>query len=288
MAKKKGARKAARGSGSQTAARVRRAVGEATARAPGGNAVANDRLVLGADLTRLMTQLLAEVQHLRSSDNTLSSRLGSIESAVQGMQERLPSLQGSGATAGTRPENASDTTITPSPLPNLLREGIVIGWRQSLWFGELNQSKPLPRPRSTFLGRALSDIGATHADGATFTIVGLFQHIQQQGPHHLDQNACGHLASIVGGDNAGRKLASSGLSKLFKKRFEQLQGSQLADEEADRRWLSPLGRDIFRNWPDWQVEHDDAACQGEARLARPRAASPDTVAADLGSRDSSQ
>ena len=286
MAKKKGAKKAARGAKKRAAKRASRAVAGASSEARNEAAAMDDRFLTDADITRTLTQLLAGVQSLTNGEDSVPDRLSRIESAQQTAQTTILGLQGRAITAGTASETPAPRT---SQQHNSYREGQVHGWRQALWAAELTQSTPLPKPRTSFIGRAMFDLDAVEPSCPKFAIAKLFKHIKDEGSHHLDQNAILHLESVDGEAPNGRRLARSGLSKLFNKRFEQLCGFQLAaeDEDSDCCWLLPIGRDVFRGWPDWQVEHDDIHCQGELRLARRPVAAVRAAEADAAPRDGS-
>lgn len=240
---------------------------------------ADDQAILdGAELQRLLTlaaaqgaaQALAAQAKKRSAD---SERIGRIEAALTAMDQRLGALAnrlGETATAQPTPPEAAAASPPAARLASDTRGVIVHAWRQSLWISETNQSKPLPKPRPTIVGRALFDLGATSKDCDAVTIVQVFRQIHSSGPHHLDQGAVWNLESAASAEPPERNRATSGLSKLFETRFKRLKNALLADEDADRRWLIGLGRDVFSGWPSWRVEHDDDGCEGEEHLARRR------------------
>jgi hypothetical protein len=249
----------------------------------------NRAILDGAELQRLLTlaaaqgatQALAAQEKSRSAD---SERIGRIEVALTAMDQRLGVLANRlGETASAQPSNPEGATAASTSAARLAsdtRGAAVHAWRQSLWISETNQSKQLPKPRPTIVGRALADLGATSRDGGEVTIVQVFRKIHASGRHHLDQGAVRNLESAASDDKSVRNRATSGLSKLFETRFNRLKKAQLAYGNADRRWLTATGRDVFNGWPGWRVEHDDEECEGEERLARRRPEATDDSAAD--------
>jgi hypothetical protein len=272
VAKKKGAKKAARGAKKRAAKRASRAVAGASSEALNEAAAMDDRFRTGADLTRTLTQLLSGVQSLTNGEDSVPNRLSRIESAQQTAQMTILGLQGRALTAGTASETPAPRTGQQG---DQVREGIVIGWRESLWYGEYAPSGQMSLPRTSFIGRAMFDLNATRSNCDAFTIAGLFRHVRQRGLHHLALNVLQYLDSTTNPQQIVRNRATSSLNGIFKSRFDLLCRYNLAAEDADRRWLLPRGRDVFRGWPEWQVEHDDIHCQGELRLARRRVAAPD-------------
>lgn len=283
MAKKKGATGGDRTSKKKTAkkrSKLRaepKAAGVDVAVEP--NAVedpeADDRAILdGAELQRLMTQAVAQALAAQSEEvNADRERMGRIEAMLTGLGHQLGEIAtqlGDTAAAPTTAPVAATASDPNARLVSDTRGSLVHGWRQSLWISETNQSNPLPKPRTTIVGRALSDLGATSRSCDEVTILEVFQLIHTSGQHHLEQNVLWNLESAASSVQAERNRATSGLTKIFNKRFERLKKAQLADEEADRRWLTGVGKDVFNGWPDWQVEHDDEECEGMAQRMRRR------------------
>lgn len=235
----------------------------------------NRAILNGAELQRIVTQVVADVLAAQSEEvNADRQHMGRIEAALTGLDHRIAALSRRLSEISSAPPTAPEAApAVNAPTPRLVsdtRGSLVRGWRQSLWISETNQSKPLPMPRPTIVGRALSDLGATSRNCDEVTTLQAIRQIHASGQHHLDQNALWNLESATSSEKTKRNRATSGLSKLFKSRFKQLKKSQLADDEADRRWLTSLGRDVFNGWPGWQVEHDDEECEGDERLARRR------------------
>jgi hypothetical protein len=292
VAKKKGATGRARGSGKTVA--KKKAEPQAEQKAAGGEVgtvegpEADNRAILdGAELQRLMKQAAAEggTQPLAAHGEERSAdreRMGRIEAAIAAMGIRLGEIATQRRETAAAPTTAPVAATTSDPTARLVSETrsfTVDAWRQSLWISETNQSKPLPKPRTTIVGRALSDLGATSRNCDEVTILEVFRLIRASGRHHLDQNVLWNLESATSSEKIERDRANSRLTKIFNKRFERLKKAHLADEEADRRWLIAVGKDIFNGWPDWQVEHDDEECEGTARLARRR---PEAAVAQSG------
>jgi hypothetical protein len=238
----------------------------------------------GADLQRVVTQVLQQFLAAgRDERNSDRERMGRIETTLTGLGSRFAGLASqfheTAAAPSTAPEPAPAEPTPTARLVSDTRSFYVHGWRQSLWISETNQSKPLPKPRTTIVGRALSDLGATSRGCDAVTIVQVFRLIHASGQHHLDQGPVWNLESADSSVRAERNGATSGLNKVFKKRFNQLKKAQLANEDAERRWLTGIGKDVFDGWPDWQVEHDDEDCEGKASLARRRPEATDESAA---------
>jgi hypothetical protein len=288
VAKKKGATGRARGSEKKVAKKKAepQAVGVETNAVEGSDAD-NQGILDGAELQRLVTQAVAQgaTQALaapvkeRSADR---ERVGQIEAAITAIDQRLDEIAtqlGKTAAAPTTDPVAATASTPIAQLASDTRGAAVHAWRQSLWISETNQSKPLPKPRTTIVGRALSDLGATSRNCDEVTILEVFRLIRESGQHHLEPNVLGNLESARSTAKTKRNRATSGLTKVFNKRFDRLKKARLADEEADRRWLIGVGKDIFNGWPDWQVEHDDEECEGTARLARRR---PETTGPQSG------
>ena len=280
MAKKKGATGRTRSASERIAAESPPASDQVAPQPADGIVLdahqADDRALLdGAELQRLVTQameaFLASQREERTSDR---AQMGRIEAALTAMDQRLGVLANRlGETASAQPSNPEAATAASTPAARLAsdtRGAAVHAWRQSLWISETNQSKPLPKPRATIVGRALSDLGATSRDCDTVTIMQIFRQIHASGRHHLDQSAAWNLESAESDEQSERNRATSGLSKLFETRFKRLKKAQLAYENADRRWLTAIGRDVFNGWPGWRVEHDDEECEGDERHARRR------------------
>lgn len=280
MAKKKGATGRTRSASERTAAESLPASDQVVPQPTDGIVVdahqADDRALLdGAELQRLVTQameaFLASQREERTSDR---AQMGRIEVALTAMDQSLGVLANRlGETASAQSSNPEAATSGSTPTARLAsdtRGAAVHAWRQSLWISETNQSKPLPKPRPTIVGRALSDLGATSRDCDTVTIMQIFQQIHASGQHHLDQGAVSNLDSAASDEQSERNRATSGLSKLFEARFKRLKKAQLAYENADRRWLTAIGRDVFNGWPGWRIEHDDEECEGDERRARRR------------------
>jgi hypothetical protein len=234
----------------------------------------------GAELQRLVTQAIADFWAAQREERTSDrAQMGRIEVALTAMDQRLGVLANRlGETAAappTAPEAATTASTPAARLASDTRGAAVHAWRQLLWISETNQSRPLPKPRPTIVGRALSDLGATSRDCDTVTIMQIFQQIHASGQHHLDQGAVSNLDSAASDEQSERNRATSGLTKLFEARFKRLKKAQLAYENADRRWLTATGRDVFNGWPGWRVEHDDEECDGDERRARRRSGTTD-------------
>ncbi len=229
-----------------------------------------------AEPLRLVTQAVLQALEAQSTQGVEDQdRLARIETTLTGLDKRVGDIaqqlhQTAATTSATDSETLVDGSDTVARLRSDTRAFHVQGWRQSHWISETNQSNPLPRPRMTIVGRALSDLGATSMNCKEVTILQVFQLIHESGQHHLDPKALRKLESAESVNKTERNRATSGLTKVFNKRFEQLKKARLADQEASRRWLTSFGKDVFNDWPDWRVEHDDDECEGEARLARRR------------------
>jgi hypothetical protein len=284
--KKKGAAGRARGSsdaGGEETSQARRPAAVQQDHGAVEPAAPEDRSILDqAELQRLVTQAVAQaLEALRPEREADRDRVVRIEAAITTLGQQIesiaPRLTEAAAPTPDQGDVDSGRTKITRVQSETTRRAVTHARRQDLWISELNQSSPLPKPRPTIVGRALADLGATSRDAPLVSALTVFRHIREADARHLDQNAIWNLGSATSLDAIERNRATSGLTKLFDKRFERLVGAYLADEDRGQRWLTSTGKDVFDGWPDWQVDHDDKESEGTARPARRR---PEGAAAE--------